>query len=83
MRCAAGTMTVLAGVGTVLADDPELTCRIEGFRKAPLVRIIVDSHLRTPLMSKLVRSTAAHPLWLLHRDGTDPARRKALAISRG
>jgi diaminohydroxyphosphoribosylaminopyrimidine deaminase/5-amino-6-(5-phosphoribosylamino)uracil reductase len=46
---------VMVGVGTVLADDPELTCRIEGFSAAPLVRIVVDSHLRTPLMSKLLR----------------------------
>jgi diaminohydroxyphosphoribosylaminopyrimidine deaminase/5-amino-6-(5-phosphoribosylamino)uracil reductase len=69
---------VLVGVGTVLADDPELICRIEGFRKAPLIRIVIDSHLRTPLMSRLVRGAAAHPLWLLHRDGADPARRKAL-----
>jgi diaminohydroxyphosphoribosylaminopyrimidine deaminase/5-amino-6-(5-phosphoribosylamino)uracil reductase len=69
---------VLVGVGTVLADDPELTCRIAGFRKSPLVRIVIDSHLRTPLMSKLVRGAAQHPLWLLHRDGADPARRKAL-----
>jgi diaminohydroxyphosphoribosylaminopyrimidine deaminase/5-amino-6-(5-phosphoribosylamino)uracil reductase len=69
---------VLIGVGTVLSDDPELTCRIEGFRQAPLIRIVVDSHLRTPLMSKLVRTAAASPLWLLHRNGADPARRKAL-----
>ncbi len=69
---------VMVGVGTVLADDPELTCRIAGFRKAPLVRIVIDSHLRTPLMSRLVRGAAEHPLWLLHRDGADPARRKAL-----
>ena len=69
---------VLIGVGTVLADDPELTCRIDGFRKAKLVRIVIDSHLRTPLMSRLVRGAADHPLWLLHRDGADPARRKAL-----
>ncbi len=69
---------VLAGVGTVLADDPEFTCRLEGFRTAPLVRVIVDSHLRTPLMSKLVRQAGAHPLWLLHRDGADRLRRRAL-----
>jgi diaminohydroxyphosphoribosylaminopyrimidine deaminase/5-amino-6-(5-phosphoribosylamino)uracil reductase len=69
---------VMAGVGTVLADDPELICRIEGMRAAPLVRIIVDSHLRTPLMSRLVRGAAVHPLWLLHRDGADPHRRRAL-----
>lgn len=70
---------VVVGVGTVLADDPELTCRIEGFRSAPLVRIVVDSHLRTPLMSRLVRGAAAHPLWLLHRNGADANRKQALA----
>nr|WP_183265708.1 bifunctional diaminohydroxyphosphoribosylaminopyrimidine deaminase/5-amino-6-(5-phosphoribosylamino)uracil reductase RibD [Acidocella aromatica] len=69
---------VLAGVGTVLADDPELTCRLDGFRAAPLVRIVVDSHLRTPLLSKLVRGAAQHPLWILHRDGADKLRAKAL-----
>ncbi len=69
---------VMVGVGTVLADDPELTCRIEGFRSAPLVRIVIDSHLRTPLLSKLVRGAAEHPLWLLHRDGADRLRAQAL-----
>ncbi len=69
---------VLVGVGTVLSDDPELTCRIDGFRSAPLVRIVVDSHLRTPLLSKLVNSAYQTPVWLLHRDGADPARKHAL-----
>jgi diaminohydroxyphosphoribosylaminopyrimidine deaminase/5-amino-6-(5-phosphoribosylamino)uracil reductase len=72
---------VMVGVGTVLADDPELTCRIEGFRTAPLVRVVVDSHLRTPLMSKLVRGANLQPLWLLHRDGADNARKLALAAA--
>jgi diaminohydroxyphosphoribosylaminopyrimidine deaminase / 5-amino-6-(5-phosphoribosylamino)uracil reductase len=69
---------VMAGVGTVLSDDPELTCRIEGFRSAPLVRIVIDSHLRTPLLSKLVRGAAKDPLWILHRNGADKFRIKAL-----
>ena len=69
---------VLVGVGTVLADDPELTCRIENFRTAPLVRIVVDSHLRTPLLSQLVRGAATNPLWILHRNGADKLRIKAL-----
>lgn len=47
---------ILAGVGTVLADDPLLTCRMEGGRN-PL-RVICDSHLRTPLDSRIV--TTAH-----------------------
>ena len=69
---------VMVGVGTVLADDPELTCRIEGLRTTPLVRIVVDSHLRTPLLSRLVVGARESPLWILHRDGADKLRRHAL-----
>ncbi len=45
---------ILAGVGTVLADDPLLTCRMEGGRNP--VRILCDTHLRTPLESRIVRT---------------------------
>ena len=65
---------VLAGVGTVVADDPELTSRIAGFRRSPVVRVIVDSHLRTSLTSKLALTAADAPVWFLVRDGVDPAR---------
>lgn len=70
---------VLAGVGTVVADNPELTCRIDGFRPTPAVRVILDSHLRTPLTSKLAQTASDVPLWLLVRDGADPARQEAFA----
>jgi diaminohydroxyphosphoribosylaminopyrimidine deaminase/5-amino-6-(5-phosphoribosylamino)uracil reductase len=70
---------VLVGVGTVLADDPDLTCRIPGFRPTPVVRVIVDTHLRTPLTSRLVATAAESPTWMLIREGTDPERRHALA----
>lgn len=69
---------VMVGVGTVLADDPELTCRIEGVRSTPLVRIVVDSHLRIPLLSRLVAGVEQNPLWILHRDGADKLRCQAL-----
>jgi diaminohydroxyphosphoribosylaminopyrimidine deaminase / 5-amino-6-(5-phosphoribosylamino)uracil reductase len=69
---------IMVGVGTVLTDDPDLTCRLDGFRTAPLIRIVIDSHLRTPLMSRLVRTAGEHPLWLLHRNGADPRRKQAL-----
>jgi diaminohydroxyphosphoribosylaminopyrimidine deaminase/5-amino-6-(5-phosphoribosylamino)uracil reductase len=68
---------VVAGVGTVMADNPELTCRIPGFRPSPVVRVIIDSHLRTPLTSKLAQTAAEVPLWFLVRDGLDPIRRDA------
>ena len=47
---------VLVGVGTVLADDPLLTDRSGNARRRPLLRAILDSHLRLPLESRLVQS---------------------------
>lgn len=45
---------IMVGVGTVLQDNPELTCRIEGGRNP--IRIICDTHLRTPLDFKIVNT---------------------------
>jgi len=47
---------VMVGVNTVIRDNPLLTCRIPGGRNP--VRIIVDSQLRTPLKSKVLRKGA-------------------------
>jgi diaminohydroxyphosphoribosylaminopyrimidine deaminase/5-amino-6-(5-phosphoribosylamino)uracil reductase len=50
---------ILAGVGTILADDPLLTDRSGNPRRRPLLRVILDSHLRLPLQSRLVQSAAS------------------------
>lgn len=68
---------VMVGVGTVVADNPDLTCRIPGFRPTPNVRIIADSHLRTPLTSRLLATAAETPTWFLLREGTNLAREDA------
>jgi diaminohydroxyphosphoribosylaminopyrimidine deaminase/5-amino-6-(5-phosphoribosylamino)uracil reductase len=47
---------ILVGVGTILADDPLLTDRSGHPRRRPLLRVILDSHLRLPLKSRLVQS---------------------------
>ncbi|PPQ27586.1 bifunctional diaminohydroxyphosphoribosylaminopyrimidine deaminase/5-amino-6-(5-phosphoribosylamino)uracil reductase RibD [Rhodopila globiformis] len=70
---------VMVGVGTVLADNPDLTCRIPGFRPTPVVRVVADSHLRTPLTTRLAMTAAQTPAWFLIRAGTDPARRTAFS----
>ncbi len=49
---------ILTGIGTVLADDCMLTDRTGGPRARPLLRIVMDSQLRLPLDSKMVRSVA-------------------------
>ncbi len=68
---------VMVGVGTVLADNPDLTCRIPGFRPTPNVRVLADSHLRTPLTSRLLATAAETPTWFLLREGTNLAREEA------
>ncbi len=72
---------VMVGVGTVLADDPDLTCRIPGFAARPAPRIIADSHLRTPLTARIVATARQTPTWILHRDGADAARIEALTAA--
>ncbi|WP_263375211.1 bifunctional diaminohydroxyphosphoribosylaminopyrimidine deaminase/5-amino-6-(5-phosphoribosylamino)uracil reductase RibD [Granulicella aggregans] len=49
---------VLTGINTVLADDPAYTDRTGLPRRRPLLRVILDTHLRIPLDSQLVRSAS-------------------------
>jgi diaminohydroxyphosphoribosylaminopyrimidine deaminase/5-amino-6-(5-phosphoribosylamino)uracil reductase len=54
MRHAADAL--IAGVGTILADDPVLTDRSQLPRRRSLLRVVLDSRLRTPLTSQLVQT---------------------------
>jgi diaminohydroxyphosphoribosylaminopyrimidine deaminase/5-amino-6-(5-phosphoribosylamino)uracil reductase len=52
---------VAVGIGTALADDPQLTARVDGVERQPR-RIVFDSEARLPLDSKLVRDARRIPL---------------------
>ncbi len=54
---------IMIGVGTALADDPMLTCRLPGMAKNSPVRIVLDSRLRLPVASRLVQSAYEVPVW--------------------
>jgi diaminohydroxyphosphoribosylaminopyrimidine deaminase / 5-amino-6-(5-phosphoribosylamino)uracil reductase len=53
---------VLVGIGTVLADNPRLNCRISGGRDP--IRLVVDSSLRIPDSATIYNSSKSAPLWI-------------------
>jgi diaminohydroxyphosphoribosylaminopyrimidine deaminase / 5-amino-6-(5-phosphoribosylamino)uracil reductase len=55
---------ILVGIGTALADNPQLTVRLPGRRGQDPIRIVLDSRLRLPLNSRLVRHDSAAPTWV-------------------
>lgn len=54
---------ILVGVNTVLKDDPSLTTRLKGGGENP-IRVILDTHLRTPLTAKVIHDQQA-PTWIV------------------
>ncbi len=67
---------ILVGIGTALADDPQLTARPPGPR-AP-VRIVLDSAARLPLTSLLVQTARAVPVWVAVNERAEHGRIDAL-----
>lgn len=56
---------IMLGVGSVLSDDPMLTVRLPGMASRSPIRVVLDTHLRLPLTSKLVRTAAEAPVWVV------------------
>jgi len=68
---------ILTGIGTALADDPQLTDRTGLERSRPLLRIVADSTLRIPLDSRIV-SGASGDVAILTTSASSEERRRAL-----
>ncbi len=70
---------IMIGIGTALADDPMLTCRLPGMEKNSPVRIVLDSSLRLPLGSRLVNTVRDAPVWVIAGAEAPRASEEALA----
>jgi diaminohydroxyphosphoribosylaminopyrimidine deaminase / 5-amino-6-(5-phosphoribosylamino)uracil reductase len=68
----AGHDAVLIGIETALKDDPELTVRLAGFEGYQPARIVLDTHARLPLSSKLVQTARIIPTYLVTAKQPDP-----------
>jgi diaminohydroxyphosphoribosylaminopyrimidine deaminase/5-amino-6-(5-phosphoribosylamino)uracil reductase len=72
---------IMVGTGTVLADDPQLTCRLPGLSHRSPVRAIIDRHLRISPTTRLIADARRVSTWVLTLPSADPVRREAFLAS--
>jgi diaminohydroxyphosphoribosylaminopyrimidine deaminase / 5-amino-6-(5-phosphoribosylamino)uracil reductase len=70
---------ILIGIGTALADDPQLTCRLPGMAGRSPVRVVLEHALRLPVTGALVRSARETPVWIIA--GKDAPREAAAVLA--
>ena len=64
-RLRASHDAILVGIGTALADDPSLTCRLAGLQDRSPVRVVLDSRGRLDKQSALVTTARDVPVWVI------------------
>jgi len=69
---------ILVGTDTVIADNPQLTCRLPGLGDHSPVRVALDRQLRIPLGARLLAEARQIPTWVVTLGSADPAREQAL-----
>ena len=65
---------IVTGIGTVLADDPELTCRLPGLGDRSPIRVVIDSRASLPITSRLVKTAHEVPVLVIVAPGADRVR---------
>ncbi|MXN67332.1 bifunctional diaminohydroxyphosphoribosylaminopyrimidine deaminase/5-amino-6-(5-phosphoribosylamino)uracil reductase RibD [Stappia sp. GBMRC 2046] len=70
---------IMVGIGTAIADNPSLTCRLPGLEDRSPVRVVLDPRADLPLDSKLVRTADKTPVWVIVANDADYERTDALS----
>ena len=69
---------IMVGIGTAVADDPMLTCRLPGMAAYSPVRLVLDGKLRLPPASRLVQTAKTTPVWVVAGPQASQAAEKRL-----
>lgn len=69
---------ILVGIGTILDDDPQLTYRGRKQKVRPLIRVLLDSRLRTPPSARIFNADPPQPVIIFCSSGAPSARRRNL-----
>ncbi len=73
---------ILVGVGTALADDPQLTARLPRGKSRDPIRVVLDSRLRLPATARMLRQDSAAPTWIACTAKAPREHRRALEQQR-
>ncbi len=63
---------ILVGIGTVLSDNPQLTCRLPGLFERSPVRVVLDAGLRVPMSVTVVATVRETPTWIFASNKASP-----------